>query len=379
MSCTPYLIQPLTDPIEQSNLTKESEKLNVSYIARESDGKRSPKRKPVQRKPPPEDRYKHLIIGTSHSTANEQNGSGSDFKPSSKSTTDSSYQIRPQTSDIYLDDDSTIPPDSAPNKDSSNMPYAPSIPTPLQEITPNSSPPKRSTLIKPSSPAKPQKPPSPPPQDPPPASEDSSLGPAISSLLAHHQRSNTRPQSSNSSDPPRLCQRRQRRQLLGRAPSNLSSHSNGVDFSRASSVDTMNTDGLGTPLEPLNNTRNTISRTTNNAENVNNNNNNNNNNDRPTSDLTNLCTTTHHSYDDDDPDRIQEPLQMTQLGYEDPNVAAWRERVAIKLGGGTIKEGKAGRKSAAAAAKEVGRSNDNSNRGESLGIAKRTRLACGGR
>lgn len=59
---------------------------------------------------------------------------------------------------------------------------------------------------------------------------------------------------------------------------------------------------------------------------------------------------------------------MTQLGYEDPDVAAWRERVAIKMSGGKVKEGKAGtpgRKGGSDLKRET----------SSLGIAKRTRLA----
>lgn len=103
----------------------------------------------------------------------------------------------------------------------------------------------------------------------------------------------------------------------------------------------MNTDGLGTPLEPSN-------------------------------------TTTSESYnragirgifsaEQDDPERVEEPLQMTQLGYEDPDVAAWRERVDAKMGGGKAKgSGKAG------TTPGKGRKED-----ASLGIAKRTRLATG--
>ena len=78
---------------------------------------------------------------------------------------------------------------------------------------------------------------------------------------------------------------------------------------------------------------------------------------------------------------------MTQLGYEDPDVAAWRERVALKMAGGKVEEGTTpGRKKGmttygkgstpgrgkSMAAKE----REESNKG-SLGIAKRTRLASG--
>lgn len=136
---------------------------------------------------------------------------------------------------------------------------------------------------------------------------DDSLGPAISSLLAHHQRLAATNPATKLSDDAKVGRRR--RQLLGRAPSSLSARSNGsVSISRASSVDTMNTDGLGTPLE---------------------------------------ISTTHIR---DEPDEsfavlqglgeresfresIEQPPQMTQLGYEDPDVQAWRERAIKKLGG----------------------------------------------
>lgn len=76
----------------------------------------------------------------------------------------------------------------------------------------------------------------------------------------------------------------------------------------------------------------------------------------------------------DDPDRVDEQqLQMTQLGYEDPDVAAWRERVAVKMGGGKVKGTTPGRKGANAATTVAGR--EEASRG--LGIAKRTRLATG--
>lgn len=60
---------------------------------------------------------------------------------------------------------------------------------------------------------------------------------------------------------------------------------------------------------------------------------------------------------------------MTQLGYEDPDVAAWRERVSAKMAGEKPK-GKGltpGRRSGGKGDVEVG----------GLGIAKRTRGAVG--
>ena len=71
----------------------------------------------------------------------------------------------------------------------------------------------------------------------------------------------------------------------------------------------------------------------------------------------------------DDPDREQPQLQMTQLGYEDPDVAAWRERVTAKMAGEKPKSKgmTPGRKSGGKGDVEVG----------GLGIAKRTRGAVG--
>ena len=126
----------------------------------------------------------------------------------------------------------------------------------------------------------------------------------------------------------------------------------------------MNTDGVGTPLEPSNSFRHSSKPENNSSNNINNDNNNNS--TTPTADFPlNLYSTSHY---DDDPDRLEsqnQHLQMTQLGYEDPDVAAWRERVAIKMSGGKVKPGTPARKSAAGGA----------GKGESLGIAKRTRLA----
>ena len=106
----------------------------------------------------------------------------------------------------------------------------------------------------------------------------------------------------------------------------------------------MNTDGLGTPLESSG------------AQKV------------AKSEHSNMIA---YSMDhQDDPDREEPPLQMTQLGYEDPDVAAWRERVAIKMDGGKVKGATPGKKGGGVK-DEIS--------GKSLGIAKRTRLASGGR
>jgi len=122
----------------------------------------------------------------------------------------------------------------------------------------------------------------------------------------------------------------------------------------------MNTDGLGTPLE--------ASVSTNNI--------NNNANTKTDNQSTSQLEMNVYSLSNinDDPDRVDEAPPMTQLGYEDPNVAAWRERVAVKMGGGKVK-GTPGRKSGGVGVREE----SVSRRGESLGIAKRTRLAASGR
>jgi len=87
---------------------------------------------------------------------------------------------------------------------------------------------------------------------------------------------------------------------------------------------------------------------------------------------------TIYDHADDDPDNAGEELQMTQLGYEDPVVAAWRERVAFKMGGGIVGKGAKG---AVTPGKEKGegRAGDRGGGQEGLGISKRTRLAVGGR
>lgn len=296
------------------------------------------------------------------------------------------------------------PPDSSPG-DRLSADSSQAQRPPLQEITPNSSPPKpqapkttaSNSLPSPLEPAAPVQ-----------RADDNSgdhsddnndndtLGPAISSLLSHHQAArssnanNTAPghPTSTSSHPSEQqhqqqpLTRRRRRQLLGRAPSNLSSHSHSINKpSRASSVDTLNTDGLGTPLEasathPQSNSH-SLSRNSTTT--------------KPTpaeEDSSNKPRAIYdhpdeHEHDPDRPPSQGEHLQMTQLGYADPNVAAWRERVAIKMAGGTVKERSRGGSGVAPVVKGKKGAAPNAGGGggeKSLGIAKRTRLAgAGGR
>lgn len=219
-----------------------------------------------------------------------------------------------------------------------NLSQAPGAPAkPLQEISFNSSP------SKPTVPS-PLKPVMRPKHD-----DDDSLGPTISSLLAHRQRSSASFAQIPTSDTSKSGRRR--RQLLGRAPSGISARSNGsINISRASSVDTANTDGLGTPLEASSSLVGNASSGT----------------------LAALWASSdqqQHAVGE----AVDDHLQMTQLGYEDPDVRLWRNRVVEKLGGvmeiepDRAKEGEKRAKSIGVV-KDVGKSS---------GVAKRTRLALG--
>lgn len=211
---------------------------------------------------------------------------------------------------------------------------------PLREISFNSSPKPLSSV----------KCPSPPPPKPVarPQYEEDSLGPAISSLLAHHQRSSAG--SAVRSMPEKPALGRRRRQLLGRATSNLSIRSNGsIGISRASSIDTINTDGLGTPLESS----------------------------TPATGNESDSLAALLGYDEREESR-QNPddyLQMTQLGYEDPNVQAWRERVVKKMGGAT-ELGTGNSEGVGMRVKSIGVVKDVVGKG-AQGVAKRTRQAMG--
>ena len=183
--------------------------------------------------------------------------------------------------------------------------------TALSEISPNPTPKPSLSPEKPSQASN-----SPQPQR-------NSLSTAITSLLAHHQRGPAHSSFSSAkaivtapldqAHPPR---RSRKRQLLGRAPSNLSARSLG---SRASSVDTMNTDGLGTPLEPASLHTESSGKVVNDSVKVD-------------------PMTFYAQHQDEEEDASKHQLQLTQLGYEDPEVGAWRERVVRKMKGGGQKE-----------------------------------------
>ena len=118
-------------------------------------------------------------------------------------------------------------------------------------------------------------------------------------------------------------------------------------MSRASSIDTINTDGLGTPLESSNAAAGNESDS--------------------------LATLLGHETREESHRRPDDYLQMTQLGYEDPNVQAWRERVVKKMGGVTevgtgITEG------VGVKVKSIGVVKDEVGKGPQ-GVGKRTRNA----
>lgn len=171
--------------------------------------------------------------------------------------------------------------------------------------------------------------------------DEETLGTAISSLLAHHQRMAATIPPAKPSEESKFGRRR--RQLLGRAPSGMSARSNGsINMSRASSVDTMNTDGLGTPLEPST---------------------------AKTRDEADDSFAVLHGIGEKE--SVETPLQMTQLGYEDPDVRAWRERVVKKLGGVGQIDSDAGKR-----VEGIGVVTDVGGRGPK-GIGRRTRQALG--
>lgn len=172
--------------------------------------------------------------------------------------------------------------------------------------------------------------------------EEDSLGPAISDLLAHHQRSSAGGAARVISEA--RAPERRRKQLFGRA---LSSGSLG--FSRASSIDTLNTDGLGTPLE---------SSTAKNEPDP-------------------LAALHGYGQPEHSQSKSEQHLQLTQLGYEDPDVQEWRNRIVKKMGGMTESE-TGNLEGAGKRIKSIGVVIDVL-KGGTEGVAKRTRQAMGRR
>lgn len=394
----PYLVQPLRDP---NQVFKNAEShIPQDKPAKSRKGEKSLEKAVMRSKgqnkkslPPAEEDGKRLANDTPSSSEQVQ---VIDPNPWSTTTTGPSLANKKQSPDANTIIDTTLSNNS--NLDSESSHTLRPTSGPLHEISPNTSQSKRCTspekVPEPSASAA-QTMPSPQKPD---STSSSSLGPAISSLLAHHQRASTNqkpPASASSSEQPPHPYRR-RRQLLGRAPSNLSSHS--INLSRASSVDTMNTDGLGTPLESCNINKSDNTKTyNNNNNNKNNDNSSSNNNTNPPNknpdpnSIWSAAAATHHYDNNEDPDRDdqqQRSLAMTQLGYEDETVKAWRETVDVKMG---VLPVPVGYGKAATAAKGKGtpgkgaRARDRDGvggggRGEGgggLGISRRTRLATG--
>lgn len=126
--------------------------------------------------------------------------------------------------------------------------------------------------------------------------------------------------------------------------------SNGsIGISRASSIDTINTDGVGTPLESSNTATGNESDS--------------------------LAALLGYDKQEESHQTPGDYLQMTQLGYEDPGVQAWRDRVVKKMGGVTeVETGNS--EGLGMRVKSIGVVKDVVGKG-AQGVAKRTRQATG--
>lgn len=148
-------------------------------------------------------------------------------------------------------------------------------------------------------------------------SAPSALDTALKDLLQQAQAAKSRQHSetTNGSRNAEYPAHRKRKPLLGRAPSHSSTRI--LDASRASSVDTLNDDGLGTTIESANQTRdNSLSRT----------------NSRNDQGLASMLSSGKFDFladklpshaENDENEENHEP-QMTQLDYEDADAAAMR-------------------------------------------------------
>ena len=211
--------------------------------------------------------------------------------------------IKDRASSIVKDRECGLEP--APGSEESHK-TTPTEVAPLQEVSPNSPTKPSSTLsqLQPIPPIRPN------PPDPEDRKQQDFLATSISALLSHARQLNAttsnlenqyRPQHAPSVAPPG----RRRRALFGRAPSNVSacSNSNSISISRASSVDTLNTDGLGTPIEPT----------------------------ATTSFV--LDSVGIKSLHDEEQEDEENTPRGTQIGYHDPEVGEWRERMVRKMAG----------------------------------------------
>ena len=180
------------------------------------------------------------------------------------------------------------------------------------------------------------------------ATAQPNLTEALSTLLAH-QKSRVGGSNSSTAGDESTAQssnpRRGKRKLFGRATSNLSAKggAGGLSFSisRASSVDTMNTDGLGTPIEITTPTLNNSATNNGAMENAQ---------GAAVSAQRETISIKNASLPAPEPDALEaslleptlghlvgleeeQPLQMTQVGYEDPEAGVWRAKLAKKMNG----------------------------------------------
>ncbi|CAG8258125.1 unnamed protein product [Penicillium salamii] len=141
----------------------------------------------------------------------------------------------------------------------------------------------------------------------------SALDTALSGLLQQARAAKSRQQAeptTDTSNPPR----RKRKPLLGRAPSHTSAKTLEITLSRASSIDTLNDDGLGSALETAHPTRD-------NSQSL----------ARGEQSLSSMLSGGKFDFLNDrlpahteEEDEENQQPQMTQLDYEDPDAAAMR-------------------------------------------------------
>ena len=253
-----------------------------------------------------------------------------------------------------------------------SAPARPTGPSPLQERSPNISP-------RPS-------PPKPAASSLHAGKAPDSLNDAITSLLAHHRshRSGSTASSATVSGSARTASAvnldeiasalpnpaRRKRKLLGRAPSNLSAHSAGersLQHSPAKSLDSLHTDGLGTPIEvPSAPSRPATAK----DQDVHD----------PAAVRTGRGKTPLLMSDDREADAEGEAAArvpvLTQVGYEDRDAQVWRASLMRKVGGRAVEESQDEEEEdvGSVAENRVRMMREDSGNGVG-GIAKRTRRA----
>ena len=228
------------------------------------------------------------------------------------------------------------------------QPELPSLDTLINPLAPDTSShtSQGNGPLKERSPNSPSKQPTPPlakaSRSPSPSSENTqktTISEALSSLIAHHSsraesfNAPSKDSASNANSGKSGDNRRSKRKLFSRVASNLSaksSHNLSVNVSRASSVDTLNTDGLGSPIDlqpPQPNRSMDI------TEHL------------STAALNGSSTTKGNAmnrlaeslfdpapYNLDFPEEQVAP-PMTQVGYEDPEAKIYRAKLVKKMSG----------------------------------------------